>query len=284
VERVPANGRGRPSAFHWLIAAALLLTSACNGPSTAGSGTTLRPALDRIQQSRVLRVGYVRFAPCAELNPKTGKLEGIFIDAVNEIAANLRMQVEFKETTLANFSAALAADEFDFSVGPTFITPARAAAVTFTRPLVALGNSGLVRKGRAQEFLYPDALGRKGLAIAVLQGQAMEEFVRTRFPTAKLTVIAGSDLTAPLLAVEAGQADVGLTNAVTVQQYANSHPDTEVVFSEENALSRLALAWVVRRGDEQTRAFLDSSIEWLMQSGKLTEIEARYPIRLSGVR
>jgi len=232
----------------------------------------------------VLRVGYVRFAPCADLNRKTGKLEGIFIDSVNEIAANLRMQVEFKETTLANFSAALAADEFDFSVGPTFITPARAAAVTFTRPLVALGNSGLVRKGRAQQFPSPNALSRDGLTIAVLQGQAMEEFIRTRFPTAKLIVIAGSDLTSPLLAVQAGQADIGLTNSVTVQQYAINHSDTEVVFGDENALSRLALAWTVRRGDEQTRTFLDSSIEWLVQSGKLTEIEARYPIKLSGIR
>ena len=241
-------------------------------------------ALDTIKRNKVMRVGYVRFAPCADINPQTQQLEGIFVDGIREVATDMNMQVEFKETTLATFAAALDAGEFDFSIGPTFITPSRSAAVDFTEPLLALGNSGLVKKENMAAFSSVDSLGRPGLRIAVLQGQAMEQFVRARDPNANLIIIAGSDLTAPLAAVEAGQADIGLTNSVTVQQYAASHPDTAAVFTDENALSRLALAWVVKTGDDRLREFLNSSIEWLKQSGKLDTIQSKYPIRLSGIK
>jgi polar amino acid transport system substrate-binding protein len=238
-------------------------------------------ALDGIRRNKIMRVGYVRFAPCADINPRTQQVEGIFVDAIREVANDMKMQVEFKETTLATFAGALEAGEFDFSIGATFITPMRSVAVDFTRPLLALGNSGLVKKENAGTFTTTDVLGRPGVRIAVLQGQAMEQFVRSKYPNANLAVIAGSDLTAPLSAVEAGQADIGLTNSVTVQQYAASHPNTSVVFTDENALSRLALAWVVKSGDVPLREFLNSSIEWLRQSGKLEAIQNKYSVRLS---
>lgn len=240
--------------------------------------------LENIQKTRVIRVGYVKFAPCAYVNPKTGELEGIFIDATKEIADELKVKVEFKETTLANFSAALSAGEFDYSIGPTFITPNRALSVAFTQPILALGNSGLVKSENTQKFQNISSLAQPNLRIAVLQGQAMEQFIKVNFPKAKLIVISGSDLTAPLTAVEAGQADIGLTNSVTVQNYASSRPNTSIVFNEKNSLARLALAWVVPSDDLRLQSFLNSSIDWLVQSGKLEQIEAKYKVRLSSIQ
>lgn len=241
-------------------------------------------AVEKIKSNNLMRVGYVKFAPCAYLNPETKELEGIFIDAIREVAADMKYQVEFKETTLSTFSAALEADEFDFSIGPTFITPSRSISVDFTKPIIALGNSGLVKKENQASFSKIEDLGKPGIKIAVLQGQAMEQFVRSRFPNANLIVIAGSDLTAPLQTVESGQADIGLTNSVTVQEFAKTHQNTTPVFTNEDSLVRLALAWVVRSGDEKTKSFLDASIDWLAQSGKLDSIQEKYPIKLSKLK
>lgn len=262
-----------------LVLCALMFTS-CRSSSESGSGSP-SSALDRITRSSVMRVGYVKFFPCADIDPATGKLSGIFVDAIQEIATDLKLRVEFKETTLATFSAALQANEFDFSIGPTFITPSRSVNVRFTHPLLALGNSGLVLRQNSPAYTDIGALARPNVRVAVLQGQAMEQFVRSRFPSANLIVIAGSDLTAPLSAVQAGQADIGLSNSVTVQQFAQNHPETAAVYTDRNALSRLALAWVVRSDDQRLEAFLNSSIEWLVQSGKLATIQERYPVKLS---
>ena len=265
-------------AFLAIIIATYCLYITWNNGSVS---TTSSSAMTNIANSRTFRVGYVKFAPCADINPETKELEGIFVDAIKEVAADMKYKVEFKETTLSTFAAALQADEFDFSIGPTFITPTRSVAVDFTQPLLALGNSGLVKKEKQSEFAEVTSLGTDGIKIAVLQGQAMEQFVKSRFPNANLIVIAGSDLTAPLLAVKSGQADIGLTNSVTVQQFAEKHPDTIPVFTDEKALSRLALAWVVRANDDKTKSFLNSSINWLVQSGKLKAIQEKYSIKLS---
>jgi ABC-type amino acid transport substrate-binding protein len=252
--------------------------------SNVRNPTSQYSALDKIQQNRVMRVGYVQFAPCAAVNPESGKLEGIFVDAINEIANDLKLKVEFKETTLATFSSALRAEEFDYSIGPTFITPTRAQEVDFTKPILALGNSGLVKKERLQDFSNLSALSQPNLKIAVLQGQAMEQYVRSNFPKAKLLVIAGSDLTTPLSAVEAGQADIGLSNSITVQTYASKHAGTLPVFTENSSISRLALAWVVKKDDVKLQSFLNSTIDWLVQSGKLELIQSKYPVKLSQLK
>jgi len=44
---------------------------------------------------------------------------------MREIATDMKLQVEFKETTLANFPAALEAREFDFSLGPMDRKPSK---------------------------------------------------------------------------------------------------------------------------------------------------------------
>jgi ABC-type amino acid transport substrate-binding protein len=257
---------------------AITRTSSINKPSITSS------ALEKIQNERVMRVGYVRFSPCADINPQTGKLEGIFVDAVNEIAKDLKYKVEFKETTLATFNAALQAGEFDYSIGPTFITPTRAQSVSFTKPLLALGNSGLVKKDRLKDFTNIESLGKPGIRISVLQGQAMEQYVRSNFPKANLIVIAGSDLTSPLSAVKAGQSDIGLTNSITVQTYASANSNMSPVFVSDNSVSRLALSWVVPANDLKLQSFLNSSIDWLVQSGKLESIQSKYPTKLSNLK
>jgi len=267
-----------------LLLVPFLTLIACQQQEATATSKPAESSLERIIQRKAMRVGYVRFAPCAEMNPQTGELEGIFVDAIREVATDLKVQVEFKETTLSTFTAALKAGEFDFSIGPTFITPTRALSVKFTEPLLALGNSGIVKRENATRFSTLDALSKPGVRIAVLQGQAMEQLVRSRFSSARLIVIAGSDLTAPLLAVEAGQADIGLSNSVTVQNFSAAHREMTPVLTAENALARLALAWVVRTEDTDLKDFLNSSIEWLNQSGKLQQIQSRYPIRLSALR
>jgi hypothetical protein len=71
---------------------------------------------------------------------------------------------------------------------------------------------------------------------------------------------------------------------VTVQNYALSRPNTSIVFNEKNSLARLALAWVVPSDDLRLQSFLNSSIDWLVQSGKLEQIEAKYKVRLSSIQ
>lgn len=261
-----------------MIALGVLAFFVVRKPPTgeASGGQTLA----KVQKTQELHVGYLVFDPCVVKDPATGKLSGTFVDAVEYLAEQLKVKVVYHETTLANFAAGLQSGQFDLSIGPTFRTIPRATSVTFCRPLTYIGNAGVVRKGDAGKYDTLDKLAAAKPRMAVLQGQAMEEFLRRRFPDQKSLSLSGGDLIAPLTAVTAGQADIGFMNVVTVTRYAEAHPEVEVVFTGDEQLELLALGWAVRSDDLQWWHFVNTSLDYLMSTGRWAEFQSRYNIPL----
>ena len=105
--------------------------------------------LQKVLEQKKLRVGYITYPPTAFRDPATGEMRGHFVDTLKEIVRQLDPSVEilYEETTWADFTAALNAGRFDLSIAGTFATIPRAKQVTFTRPLVYLARSAVVRKG-----------------------------------------------------------------------------------------------------------------------------------------
>lgn len=274
-----------------LLLLVLLLTAACQDPTAAPSGAAAgapaapnAPAgstLERIQKNGKMRVGYLVAEPMIRRNPDTREIEGIFADMVRQIAGTLNVEVEWVETNLASFAAGLQSDLFDFSVGPSFVTIPRAAAVTFTDPVAYVGNSAVVRADGP--LTSPKSLqdfNKKGLRVAVLQGQALEEYSRKNLPEAEVIVISGGDLTAPLVAVSAGRADVGLMNSLTITQYTQQHPELRPVLMGAESVEILPLAWATRKVDVDLRDFLNAAISYLGSTGRIYEYQKKQQLQL----
>lgn len=227
-----------------------------------------------------MQVGYLVWEPCVLRDQRTGELSGIFPDMVAQIAKNLNVKVVWKETTLANFAAGLNTGQFDFSVGATFVTIPRAASVKFTQPVAYVGNSAVVKKDGSLKPQRMADLNKPEIKVAVLQGQALEEFCRRNLPQAQIIVLGGGDLTAPLVAVSSGQADIGFMNSVTVAKYVAGHPELEAVFTGEQAVETLPLAWATTGSDARMCDFLNASITYLKSTGRLAEYQKKQPIAL----
>jgi polar amino acid transport system substrate-binding protein len=197
-----------------LLLAALFFVACDRAPGGTGSGHS--GLLDRIVERGEMRVGYLVWPPAVTRDESTQQLGGIFPDMVQQVAEALQVRVVWQEVTLANFAAALNTGQVDFSVGPTFVTIPRAAAVSFTTPVAYVGNAAVVRTASNFRPSTLEQVDRRGMRVAVLQGQAIEELVRRALDSAEVVVLAGGNLTAPLAAVAAGQADIGFMNSVTV--------------------------------------------------------------------
>ena len=263
-----------------LLAALLLVVFSSVGCSTPPAATTRPPdTVERIVNSGTIRVGYLVFAPAVVRDDRTGDLTGIFPEMVGTIADALGVNVEWVETSLSNFAAGLISEQFDFSVGPTFVTIPRAAAVSFTAPVAYVGNAGIVATDSSLRPERIDDLNVPGVRVAVLQGQALEEYASRHLPSVDLLVLSGGNLSAPLAAVSAGQADVGLMNAVTVSQYVSEHPEVRPILMDRQ-VEILPLAWATRRNDEGLRTFLDASILYLQATGRVAEAQRRQSISL----
>lgn len=263
------------------LAAGLLLIGVigCERRREQTSGNDIS-VLDKIQSRGEMHVGYLVWEPCVIRDPRTGELSGIFPDMIAQIAKNMNVKVVWKETTLANFAAGLNTGQFDFSVGPTFVTIPRAAAVKFTQPVAYVGNSAVVKTSGSLKPQRIEELNRPGIRIALLQGQALEEFCRRNLPQAQLVVLAGGDLTAPLVAVSSGQADIGFMNSVTVAKYIAEHPEVEAVLTGDQQVEILPLSWATVGSDSRLRDFLDASITYLKASGRLSEYQKSQAIGL----
>lgn len=236
-------------------------------------------SLERVRSTKELHVGYFIFEPTVMEDPTTGQPKGIFIDMVEAIAKALEAKVVYHKVDLANFSAGLQAHQFDLSIGATFATPQRATSVWFTRPIFFAGYTGVAKKGQAANFPDWQSLDRSGLRVAVKQGSAIDDFVRENFKNAQVIRLTGPDLTLPLAAVSAGQADVGLMNQLTVFTYLREHSELEEVLSK-TPMAATNFSWAVRPGDLSWLMFLNTSIEYLENTGETYRYESRYGIPL----
>lgn len=262
---------------HLFITSLSLAIVSCSSQNTTEGGEA---RLDEIRASGELRVGYLTWDPAVIKNVRTGELEGIYPDLINQIGNETDLEIKWVETSLSSFSAGLFSDQFDFSVGPTFITIPRSYSVSFTQPIGFVGNSAVVQSNSELTFQTMEDLNRPTVRVAVLQGQAMEKYLREYAPEAKLVVIPGADLTAPLVSVSSGKADIGFMNSLTVSRYAEKHPELKIVYGGENQIAPTPLAWVTRQEDHELRDFLNSSIDYLRYTGRLKEVQNQYPYKL----
>jgi cyclohexadienyl dehydratase len=239
--------------------------------------------LQRIEHSKVIRVGYIEWAPCVSRDPKGNTLQGIYVDMINEVATRLGAKPVWIQTNLQNFGLELDTGKIDFMVGPLFVTIPRAQRVAFTESVAYSGNSAVVKSNSALTAGDLSELNKAGITVAVLQGQAMDELVRAKLPQARILRFAGVDNTAPLVAVTSGQADVGFSNAITAELYSAQHPEVRVIFAGAKGLEMLPLAWATRLGDDRLRLFLNSAIAYLKSTGRIAEFQQRQPLRLEYV-
>lgn len=256
---------------HFILIMVVFFACACtpnsrSEHSTTGNGTD--DTLERVLERGEVRAGYFVEPPAVMKDPNTGELHGTFVEAIKTIASEMGVKITFIEVDLAKFAAGLDNNLYDVSIGPTFRTISRAKVVAFTIPLYFIGYDGVVEKGRGKQFTSEADIDREGVRVAVKEGSAIHTYVIHHFHRAKVLVLSGTDLSLPLQAVSSGQADVGLMNEHTVEYYARSHEDVEVVLSL-HPIQVLGMSWAVRPRDQRWLGFLNTSLEALISTGQM---------------
>ena len=122
-------------------------------------------------------------------------------------------------------------------------------------------------------------MDKKGLTVAVKQGSAIDDFVRENFENAEIVRLQGDDLTLPLAAVSAGQADVGLMNQLTVFTYLREHKELKEVLADRPIVPT-NFSWAVRQNDQRWLNFLNTCIQYYINTGDMYKWESVYDIPL----
>ncbi|MES2190629.1 MAG: ABC transporter substrate-binding protein [Pseudomonadota bacterium] len=230
--------------------------------------------LQTILERGTLRVGTTGdFNPMSVKDPATNTYKGFDIEAMEQLAKDMGVKVEFVPTEWATLIAGLASDRYDIFAGGSSLTIARAKTVAFTAPYIEAGTVPLVLKANAAKVKSWADLNKKGTTVAVLLGTVFEEQAKATFPQA--TVKSIEKPANGYSEVLAGRAFATITSNVEAATLVKTYPNLTVVAGAEPRNKR-PFAYPVAQNDPNWTTFLNNWIALKTSEGYFKTLEAKW--------
>ncbi|MEM6721371.1 MAG: ABC transporter substrate-binding protein [Bacteroidota bacterium] len=239
--------------------------------------------LEKIQYNQTLTVGYIPYYDVTFKDIKNNQLEGFLVELLKAVARKMNIpweKIKFIETDWQGFGLGVNNNKFDFSIAGTFKTKQRENIVRFTRPIFYLGN-GAVVKAEDNRFNDINDFDKKGITIAVIQGEQGYEFAKKNFQNAKLIELSGSDLSLAPLQVKNGMADAAFSDQYILKRYVTKNPDLKDAL-EFSPYYVLPVCWAVSKDKEDSRLLkkLNEIILELENDGFIDSLKNVYSQRI----
>jgi cyclohexadienyl dehydratase len=258
-----------------LAALAIAFLVSCDPRPTVD--TTTVPDLEVVKKEKTIKAGWAPYPPYALKNSSSGKVEGFYIELFEKASSEAGLLVEFVETTWSTMVSDLKSKRFQVMAAPVFRTIPRALEVSFTRPVDYFGLSALVRSGD-RRFTQLQDFDKANVRVATVEGEVGWDFARLHLRKAQILTHKSGNISVALLDVIEGKADVGITDAWTIKQFAAAHPGRVTDLFGSRPFGLVGSGWFVRQNSVELLQFLDTSIDWLESSGTLREVASKYDL------
>lgn len=247
-----------------LLLCSLALPSLAQTPPAAG----VSARIDAIKKAGELRVGVLQNAPWLVENT-TGNgpaWSGPVWTLANEYARLLNVKLVTVPVSHETKVPVLAANQVDMTISPLGETPERLKVVDF----VIYSKTSVCMFGRAANEKLAnvksvDDLNSPDITIAYFTGGAEENWVKERFPKAKLRAVASSGATAPVEEIMAKRADAAPINRVPWVTMNNKVKGLTAYPSANNCQDSTEKASPVGLAVDKNQA---AYLEWLRQVEK----------------
>jgi ABC-type amino acid transport substrate-binding protein len=270
-----------------LLTAAAGAVGAAMMPSTALSqvletGVREESVLAKCRKEGVLRVGYAQTGPWFYKDAKTGELNGVYKDVVEQLAKELQVKVEWKEVTFQNATIALRKGDFDlFGSSLTYLVT-RAIAVDFVGPYYSRGTLLLCHKDNADKFKTAADANRADVTFSVTSGASEEPRIPLLFPAKPKVITTTGQISLGAEPVRAKKADIWLSGDVDVILLAKRNADWAHVIDPANPLDRRPNTLAIRYGDPEWKSFMDFYGRYLSVNGEVERLLKHHVEKLGG--
>jgi cyclohexadienyl dehydratase len=249
--------RCRRAAFAGLLLA-IAAFAGISGPAAAG------PRLDRINESKVLRVGtpgdYRPFA----IKSADG-YSGHDIDLIEQIAKELGAKIEYVPTTWKTLLPDLQADRFDIAVGGITRNVARIGVADMLPGYAPFGKVALVRAEHKDRFTTLDSLNQPDVRVIKNPGGTNEQFVLAHLKNAQV-VTHEKNAEIPALIAD-GKGDVMITETYEALHYARTDPRLAAAFVDAPLTPPNTLGFLLPKDDADYGRVMHFAWELLEQRG-----------------
>ena len=179
------------------------------------------PRLDRIMESKVIRVGtpgdYRPFA----IKTDNG-YSGHDIDVIEAMAKELGVKIEYVPTSWPNLMKDIQSDKFDVAVGGITRNVTRIRQVAMLPGYAPFGKVALVRSADKAKFMTPDDLNQPTVRVIKNPGGTNEAYVLEKLKAAQVSTH-DKNAEIPGLIAE-GKGDAMITETYEALHYAKADP------------------------------------------------------------
>lgn len=259
------------------IAAHFLLQKV--GPSASSAHPTAPATVyDHVIKSGVIRTGYVIYPPGSIKDPNTGKLSGIFVEALEQAASNMGLKVQWaEEVGWGSMIEGLNTGRYDLVGTQVWANSTRGKTADFTVPLFFSGIGVYVR---ANEHRFDGDLSKLNspeVRIATIDGEMSTIISKQDYPRAKTVSHPQlSDNSQILLDVVNGKADVTFVEPYIALLFLKNNPSTVRNLASQHPIRIFPNSMMLQKGDVRLKTMLDTALTELLNTGKIDELMRKY--------
>lgn len=224
-----------------------------------------------------IRVGYVIYPPGMIKDANTGKLSGIFHDALEEAGKNLGLKINWvEEVGWGTMIEGIKTGRYDMIGSAVWPTATRAKNVDFTVPL-NYGVTGVYVRSDDNRFANLKNINNSSVTIATIDGEISSFIAKETFPQAKVVSLPqDAQISQVLLNITTGKADVAFVEPAVAEEFLAKNPNTIKNVAKENPIRAYGNTWVIPKNEEGFKSMLDVAIEELQNNGKIDELIQQY--------
>ena len=213
-------------------------------------------------------------------NPKTQQLSGIDIDMARELARDLKVKLEFVDSSFAQLIDDVTLERCDIAMFAVGITPQRAERLRFTRPHLQSGIYAITTKSNRRVRIWED-IDRPGIVVAVAKGTLHEPVMRDKLQHAALLVTATTQ--GREQEVESGRADVFMTDYPFSRRMLET-TDWARLVAPPATWHVTPYAYAVKPGDDRWYARIERFMSDVKRDGRLAAATRRHKLELIAVK
>ena len=203
-----------------LLGLALLALAACRSPA---NGEPAASRLQRILESRELRVGLSADQPPLNMMMRNGDIQGLEVDLVVALARSMGLEVAPTIRPFSELLDAIESNEVDLVISNVTITPERNARVAFVGPYFISGKSLLTKSREIARIRDPVDLDDPNRTYVALEGSTSARFVAENAPRARLVTTADTDSAVQMVLDD--EVDALIADFPTCEVAMLRHPD-----------------------------------------------------------
>ncbi len=257
-----------------LALASLLLAGAAHAQAQ-------EPVLKRLRASGTLRVCiWPEYYGITHRHPHTQQLSGIDIDLSAELARDLKLKLEYVDSSFPQLVEHLRGDRCDVAMFAIAVLPARKEVLAFTQPYLQSDIYGVTTRSHRVVREWAD-IDKAGVVVAVQAGTFMEPVMKAALQQARLLVVKPPQTREAEL--ESGRADVFMTDYPYSRRLLDN-ADWARLIAPPKPFHVLPYAYATRQGDAEWLAQLDAFVARIKADGRLRAAARRHGLEEIVVR